>query len=261
MSSGAIRLKVLSFNILAEQFIDYSDLSVDYPGIPVDVLKEKNRLPKMFAYLKSVNADLMLLQEVNPKVLAMIEAKFSDEYFIYPLATHRGDEPVARKDLYGNLTLFRKSVGQKGVQTVYRVPKLGTAFALADTVVCGNKTLFVNIHLDSDKEETKRRLEIKHLIKLLDKYPEHSIIMSGDFNTSNATTHKSFAKFKPAVKEPVGSYLNDDPMIDWIYVKNVILVSGKVLKPARANSATPLKKFGSDHYPVVANICMPCWEI
>ncbi len=252
------RLKVLSFNILAEQFIDYKDLSVDYPGISPEILNETNRLPKMFAFLKSANADIMLLQEVNFRVLKLIKAEMSKDYLIYPLAIHRSEfEPTAKGEAYGNLILIRNGIASVGTQTVHRVKKTGTAFAFVEVNISGNKTLIVNIHLDSDPGETKRRAEIIVLMKLLEPYlSEHSIVISGDFNTSNVVTHKKFAKFKPAIQEHRGTYLNDAPMIDWIYVKNVILYSGKVLKPVRATSATPLKKYGSDHYPVFADIAL-----
>ncbi len=251
------KLKVLSFNILAEQFIDYKDLSVDYPGIPPEVLNETNRLPKMFAFLAASSPDIMLLQEVNFRVLKQIKANLEKKYVIYSLAMHKTDEAIQKGNAYGNLILIKKGIASIGSQKVYRVDKLGTAFAFLDVTISGNKTLIVNIHLDSDVEETKRRVEIKHLLTLLKPYmQDYSVIISGDFNTSNVTTHKRFAKFKPAVVDHQGTYLNDDPMIDWIYLRNVILLGGKVLKPKRANSATPLKKYGSDHYPVIAEIAL-----
>ncbi len=252
------KLKILSFNILAEQFIDYDDLSIDYPGISPAILNETNRLPKMFAFLKSTNADIILLQEVNFRVLKLIKAEMSKTYLIYPLAIHRSEfEPTGKGEAYGNLTLIRHGITSVGKQIVHRVRTTGTAFSFVEVNISGNKTLIVNIHLDADPGETKRRAEITVLMKLLESYIlEHSIIISGDFNTSNAATHKKFAKFKPAIREHKGTYLNDEPMIDWIYVINVILYGGKVLKPIRATPSTPLKKYGSDHYPILADIAL-----
>jgi len=241
---------------LAEQFIDYSDLSVDYPGISPEILNEKNRLPKMFAFLKSANADLLLLQEVNFKVLKLIKANLAQNYNIYPLAIHKTEEAVQPGNSYGNLILVKKGISTVGKQVVHRVPELGTTFAFLEINIAGNKVLVVNVHLDSEPKETHRRKEIKVLLKLLNPYLEDTIIITGDFNTSNEETHKKFSKFKSAVIEHKGTYLNDDPMIDWIYIRNAILLSGKILKPKKANSATPLKKYGSDHYPVIANIAL-----
>jgi endonuclease/exonuclease/phosphatase family metal-dependent hydrolase len=252
------KLKILSFNILAEQFIDYTDLSVDYPGISPEILNETNRLPKMFAFLKSLKADIMLLQEVNFRVLKLIKSELSSKYFIYPLAIHRSEyEPTLKGEAYGNLILIRNGIASIGAQKVYRAKKTGNAFAFLEVNISGNKVLIVNIHLDADVKESKRREEVAVLLNLLTPYlDEFSIIISGDFNTSNPTTHKKFTKFKPAIQEQKGTYLNDDPMIDWIYVKNVIRMGGKVLRPAKTSAATPLKKYGSDHYPIVADIAL-----
>jgi len=251
------RLKVLSFNILAEQFIDYSDLSADYPGIPIRELKEDNRLPKIFNFLKQADADVMLLQEVNNKVYKLLRDSFEKKYTIYALARHKTQEALQKGNTYGNLIMVRDGIFAKGKQTVYNVPILGTAFAILETSVEKSKVLIVNIHLDSDPGESKRRREIKVLMELLKpKLSTHTIILSGDFNTSNANTHKKFNKLRSVVSTAKGTYLADDPMIDWIYVSNAIILSGNVLKPARASPVTPLKKYGSDHYPVIGNIAI-----
>lgn len=252
------RLKILSFNILAEQFIDYKDLSVDYPGIPEEVLKEENRVPKMLEFIKATKSDIMLLQEVNFRILKVLKKELSKNYVIYPLAIHRSETiPTLKGEAYGNLILIRNGIASTGVQKVYRATNTGNAFAFLEVNISGNKTLIVNIHLDCDYAEHARKAEVKDLNTLLKPYlMDYSIILSGDFNTADAATHKNFAKFKPAVAEHKGTYLDEIHMIDWIYVRNVILFNGKVLKPKKANPATPLKKYGSDHYPVIAELAL-----
>ncbi len=250
------KIKILSFNILAEQFIDYNDLSADYYGISSTVLREKNRLPKMMAFLKAVNADILLLQEVNFKVLKKIKNTLSNSYTIYPLALHKTTEALMPGNSYGNLIIVKKDIGTTGKQVVHRVPKIGTAFAFLEIKINGSKVLIVNVHLNSDPEETIRRKEIAILLKLIKPYLGDTIIMTGDFNTSDKKTHGNFSAFQSAISEHKGTYLNDEPMIDWIYVRNADLIKGSVLKPKRAGPETPLKKYGSDHYPVIAVIKM-----
>lgn len=247
-------LTVLSFNILAEQFIDYSDLSADYPGIKINDLKEENRLPKTITFLKKINADIMMLQEINAKTLKLIREEF-DTYVIYPLARHQTEEAKQKGNMYGNLIMIKKGIASKGSYQTYTVPVLGSAFAILNTKINDKNVLLVNIHLDADPTETKRKLEIEVLLALLKPHLNtHSILISGDFNTSNANTHKKFKDFTSVIDKHKGTYLNDDPMIDWIYVRNITINSGKIFKPAKASASTPLKKYGSDHYPVMGNI-------
>lgn len=250
------KLKILSFNILSEQFIDYGNPEEYYKNVPVEVLKEKNRLPKIFAIVKKIDADVMLFQEVDYKVLRMLKANFHKNYIFMPLAKHK--TPEAKENLYGNLTVLRKKLFKVIMHNVYHVPGLGSAFGFTEVTLNGKLMLIVNIHLDADEETEKNRIiEAKTLMLLIKPLLKtHTVVITGDFNTNSDKTHKKFSDLTSVVskKDETGTYLNDAPMIDWIYVKNAKILSGKVLKPEKTNAATPLKKFGSDHYPIEAVI-------
>lgn len=319
-------VKILSFNVLAEQFIDYSDLSADYPGIPANVLKFNKRIPKIIAYLERSKADVILLQEITPLTSKVFKAKFKAEYWIMPLALHHTDEAQEKGNAYGNLTMIKKparfvdksavavkaveaatnavlkdviatvtkatiekhsepktegKVGGKGAtkrkkkvtkggadsvveftkpsQRVYRVPLLGTAFSITEMTAGKQRVSVINIHLDSDeKTEKKRREEIKLLMEFITPLLKIStVILTGDFNTNNAATHKKFSNLTPVVKKETGTYLNHKPMIDWIYVANAKIIEGYVDRPAKADATAPFKQVGSDHWPVVGIVELP----
>lgn len=253
ITNGYMQLKVVSFNILAEQFIDYKDLSADYPGVPAKVLKEAQRLPKIFAFLIKSSPDIALLQEVNPKVLLLIKAKFAKYYKIFPLALHHTEEAKMKGNAYGNLIMVKHGICTNAKQTVYRVPKLGSAFAVVNCIINGRAATLINIHLDADEEtEAKRIIEVRALMRFIKPLlATNAILISGDFNTSDRKTHAMFKELNPIVEDPMGTYLDVPAMIDWIYVRNLYVVKGHVVRPARGNAATPLKKYGSDHYPII----------
>lgn len=250
------KLKIISFNILAEQFIDYKDTSVDYPDVPIEALHEKNRLPKIFAFLKEINPDVMLLQEVNHKTQKMLYVNLSRSHIIFPLALHHTAEALEKGNAYGNTIIVRKGLFKQLKHRIYRVPILGTAFAVLYGEFKHKPFVFVNVHLDADEKfEKKRRIEIETLMSLLRHMMDtHVILVSGDFNTSNEKTHAKFRHLRPVVENPRGTYLADDPMIDWIYVKNAEVLEGRIMKPARVANQTVLKKYGSDHWPIFAEI-------
>lgn len=377
-------IKIVSFNVLAEAFIDYNDLSMYYPGIPAKIMKFDKRMPKIISYIVKAKADIILLQEITPITAKMLRNIFSPNYYVMPIALHETDEALQKGNAYGNLTMIRKpfkpplspmqtkdkvkqfvsydkqstnsrsnpsnsnsrntrnnsrnqsttpqpnkrsnlrvkvkftkpstptytvsynintsqlnasstntasptnisggydaantsypdinfgdiiAIGgayqftpqlifTKPSQRVYRVPVLGTAFSITEFYHKKTQIAVINIHLDSDEEtEKKRREEIKLLMEFIKPLLKTSVvILTGDFNTANAATHKSFSVMKSVVKKHKGTYLAEKHMIDWIYVANAKILDGYVDKPPRADIQTPLKKFGSDHYPVVGVI-------
>jgi len=246
------KIKVLSFNTLDEQFIDYSNLSADYSGISESDLKEHVRLPKIFKYLKESNADVFLLQEINLKVYKGLRDKFAN-YKAYPLARHQTKKPYQKEKVWGNLIMVKKGILKKEEYYVYVTKSTGSAFAILVGEINDKPFVFINIHLDWIDKEDYRRKELAELNKLLAKYPNHKTIVSGDFNTNDPKTH-SLLDMQAAIKRAMGTYLNDDSMLDWIYVKNTDVKHGKVEKPKDATAETPLKLYGSDHYPVVSVI-------
>ena len=258
--TNTYKFKILSFNILAEQFIDYSNPSEYYPEIPVEDLKEENRLPKIFAFLQKNDPDIMLLQEVNPKTFKMIKVNLKHSHIVLPLAKHLTKESLAPGNMYGNVIAVRKGIFDKLSYKTINVENIGTAFAIVYGSIKNSKknALIINVHLDADeKSENTRIEEVTQLMGMIKSMLKNNlVIISGDFNTSSKKIHKKFKSLTPVIDQDqqTGTYLNESNMIDWIYIKNANILKGKILKPAVAVNATPLKKYGSDHYPVTAEI-------
>ena len=73
-------MKIISFNILSEQYIDKSSYVNEYKGIPPEYINRNYRIKQIIKVLKKYKADLMLLQEVDidKKAKAIIILKKAD---------------------------------------------------------------------------------------------------------------------------------------------------------------------------------------
>lgn len=240
-------MRLLSFNILSEGFIDYENLEDDYSGISPKKLKLKTRLPKIIKTLIKSKADIMFLQEVDPRMHKVLKKNMT-EYRVLPLAHNKSEDSKQQK--YGNTTLLRKGVF-KGVKQENLYPFTGNVFNVTHCSFKDKKLMLVNLHLDADKSNSKRKKEAKFLVKYLEKHTDKIIVLSGDFNTDDYSVHKYFKGFMPSVRKHTGTYLDDAPMIDWIYVYNAVVCEGKVVKDDHKDG--PLK-FGSDHYGIICEM-------
>jgi endonuclease/exonuclease/phosphatase family metal-dependent hydrolase len=253
-------MKVLSFNILAEQFINYEDLSLDYKGIHPKTLSLKTRLPKIINVLLKSNADIIFLQEVNPLMHALLKY-YMHEYRVLPLARNASPEARQKGNAYGNVTLLRKNVFTNVVVRRLVAPMSGNVFGITECRAKKRKFILVNVHLDASEADIVRKAEARYILLYLKNfYKTHVMVLAGDFNTNRLGVHRYFSAFRPAVKKHIGTYLADKPMIDWIYVYGAIPHNGYVARPkkekVRHGPDTPLKKYGSDHYPVVCDLIL-----
>jgi endonuclease/exonuclease/phosphatase family metal-dependent hydrolase len=97
-------MKVLSWNILANEFIK----KADYPMIKGKMLfNRKGRLTQITSILKNANADVMLLQEVMQSEYNSLSETFDKEYYII-----KGNNInwYNKKSYSGNVTFLRKNV-------------------------------------------------------------------------------------------------------------------------------------------------------
>jgi mRNA deadenylase 3'-5' endonuclease subunit Ccr4 len=97
-------MKVLSWNILANEFIK----KADYPMIKGKMLfNRKGRLTQITRILKNVNADVMLLQEVMQAEYNSLSKTFDKDYYII-----KGNNInwYNKKSYSGNVTFLRKNI-------------------------------------------------------------------------------------------------------------------------------------------------------
>jgi len=86
-------MKVLSWNILAHEWID----PADYPGIDADILLNRaERFKTIRKHITAIDPDVMLLQEVMQNEYRKLARRFGGEYHISKLHRSRWQVNVAR---------------------------------------------------------------------------------------------------------------------------------------------------------------------
>lgn len=243
-------MKVLSFNILADQYIDYYDLQRDYPTINESDLKLEKRMPKILSYVKKIDADIVFLQEITPQTKKMFAKNFPD-YKLTPLAKHKYSEGGSYNS--GNMTMLKKSMFKKISNKSMFLAKTYNVFLITDCEYEGEPLTLINIHLDWEKEELRTKEAIA-LNKYLTKHKR--CIVAGDFNTDADITHSKFKKLESAVMKNTSTFLCENTMIDYIYVRgfkvSMGMVDNRPIEDKRNCFIKTIKLYGSDHYPVIS---------
>jgi endonuclease/exonuclease/phosphatase family metal-dependent hydrolase len=264
-------IKIMTFNILAENCVDFKNPAEYYPYIEPRKLRIKNRLPGIIDKIKKEDCDIVLLQEVTYSVREILVEKLPN-YLCSRLAVNNPHEP---KNMHWcNATLLKRGVFTKISHVIQNLhPKSYTAYS---TIVCKHiatqkQFMIMNVHLESENY-LLRREEANYMYKFLKKYlKKFVIVVSGDFNSADQYIHNKFDKyFTSAVPRNKASstYLCIDEMIDYIYVHGIKVIEGYIDNKAycgpkgcsvRKNipDQTPecMRKTidlnGSDHYPII----------
>lgn len=248
-------MKVVTWNILADQYIDFENLQVDYPTISAKSLSLDVRLPKILRWIRKSKGDIILLQEVTPPVRkALIEA-FDERYWVGPLATHRGHEPNGTSS--GTLSLVSRQIFPEE-------PKYETKFFAGSQSATGITYLpnlvLINVHFDWLVAERRKR-EARGVLRFV-RTVHGPIIIGGDFNTGDDSLHRKFHAFVSGVRKHGSTFLCENPMIDYIYVRDAKVTSQGSIRndPVKNRSKcfqNTLDKYGSDHYIVSTDISWP----
>ena len=227
---------IMSFNILADVFIDFKNPEEYYPTIKKEMLKMKHRFNTLIKY---IHGDIIMLQEVTPYIRNKIISIFGDKYIVLPLSVH-----ISSTETTGNLTLLKRNkFGAIQYDTLYI-----NNTAVSVTSVYYDDTTIYNIHLN-DVAHAIRMKELKHIISTFDK--TRKIIIGGDFNSDNKKLHHLLKDFKMGIHSK-STYLCEDHMIDYIYVYGFKKAMGDVNNKINSKNCyqTTIEKYGSDHYPV-----------
>lgn len=249
-------MKVVSFNILSHYYIDDTSYNNEYKGINPKLIDRENRRKRSFKFIKTSNADIILLQEVDKDIRTALVASFPN-YKVMPIVAYHPKDNVK----VGQVTMITKKYkGAKQIKLEFKKTKVGYAMLECKTP---DPLIIFNIHLDSDVSNVKRTAEAKELLRYVKSnvVADARVIIGGDFNTNNTTMHKLFtdAGFISTIEKPdaSGTYLCKNPMIDYIYIRNLDIVHSsvsKITKPTSRCPTTVFKEFGSDHVPVVAKL-------
>jgi endonuclease/exonuclease/phosphatase family metal-dependent hydrolase len=238
-------LKILSWNILADEFIKKRY----YPMIPTDVLlNRKKRQEQMIMTLAHIDTDIMLLQEVMQSEYNALARVFHKTHHLI-----RGKyiKWQNKQSYSGNVILLRK--------TLFAPPLIVIDLKFGVGVECRyrEKPLFIfNIHLDdiSHQERMKQANEL-----LLSHPVSTAMIIGGDFNENYQATSELYERFKSTglkVYNKKPSYFIERKMcIDNILIKGLTMKhsTAHVLDDFQGDRIKQFITYGADHLPVIVN--------
>jgi mRNA deadenylase 3'-5' endonuclease subunit Ccr4 len=264
-------MKIISWNILANEFINQSD----YPMIKNKILFNRNeRLKNIMQMLLKVNADVMLLQEVMEKEFKALTQLFKSKYTI---VRGKNINWYNKPSASCNITLLRKT--QFKVLKAYDL-QFGiylTALSNANEVI-----EIINVHLN-DESHLKRISQIKSIEEVL--YKSNKVILGGDFNQVYKVSSQLYkmianAGLIPTIHEPT-YYIEKKMCIDNLMLKGFQLDNRCSIKKNELNCCNrPINKtkknapkkngscvinkyknqvenqfnaYGSDHLLIIAN--------
>lgn len=225
------QIKVVSYNIRFSKKIDQA-------------IKTLKTNPKVG------NADIILLQEMDPVGVEKMAHSLGFNYVYYPASVH----PAAGKD-FGNAVLSKWPFlsDRKIILPKPKTKKLQRIAVEATLMICNKKITVYSIHLDIFLNASQRALQLTQLIQ--DKPSSDYYVFAGDFNTftesnRNAVT-KAFkeANFELATRDAHWTYrhwylLNKKSCVDYVFTSGMqVIESGKITNHK-----------ASDHHPIWAEL-------
>ncbi len=256
-------MKIVSFNILSDDYVDFHDkafLSRYYNRMSSDVLRLENRLPRLLAKLRDLDGDVVLLQEVMTQARKALIEHFP-RYYVGPIAYHEFALDQINQNRTGNLVMIRKSICRKPPAFSSFSIGFGYSVASARVQLDNGWATFHSVHLIDTPEKFQQAYDLlKHIAPKSD-----LVVVGGDFNSKSKRLHAPFkAMFYDAIQLDqaayhFGTYLCEKPMIDYIYSTRpfsaAVIDNSPVMDSTRQSCfRRTLDEFGSDHYPVIAEI-------
>jgi endonuclease/exonuclease/phosphatase family metal-dependent hydrolase len=249
-----VSIKILSWNILADEFIQKRY----YPMIPPELLTNRTqRQTQIQAFLTQMDMDVMLLQEVMQSEYNMLTNTFQKTHH---LLRGKNIKWQTKQSHSFNVILLRKSLFALPARPLITLP-FGLGVQCFFHKQNQNKPLSLiifNIHLD-DLAQPERLKQMKELLPYFN--TNESVIVGGDFNENyNA---KAMSELYQSIKSAGLKILNPKPTyyIERKMCIDNILIKGLTLKHQTAYvlddfSGDRVKQFityGSDHLPVAVN--------
>ena len=242
------------------------------------------QLPKILDFLKTIQADLLLLQEVDLNArrtryrdIASELAQHLNLNYVFGMEFQELSEGSAdRPAFHGMATLSPWPLSKARIicfrdQSSFWKPhwyvpnlatfqrRLGGRIALvAEATIYGRKVVTYNLHLESRGADDLRVRQLNEVLADCRRYVDRpSFVVAGDFNLDagggEAARALGDAGFRDAVGLPghpttPAHVLSHARPIDWIFVSDTADSQGQVHDGVRA----------SDHYPVSAALVQPC---
>ena len=241
------------------------------------------QFPKILQFLKTIQADLLLLQEVDLNArrtrcrdIASELAHALNLNYVFGLEFQELSEGTpARPAYHGNATLSPWPLAKARIirfrdqssfwKPHWYVPNLATfqrraggrIALVAEANIYGRKVVTYNLHLESRGADELRVRQLNEVLADSRRYIERpSVVVAGDFNLDarggDAAKVLGDAGFHNAVGSPGGPTttahgLSHARTIDWIFVADTTDFQGQVHRDIHA----------SDHFPVSATLVQP----
>ncbi len=238
------------------------------------------QFPKVLEFVRSIDADLLLLQEVDLNARRTQRRDIAYELgqalnvnYAFGMEFQELSQGTAASPAYhGMATLTRWPLARARVirfrdQSAFWKPhwfvpdvplfqrRLGGRIALvAETTIRSRKIVTYNLHLESRGNDALRLRQLKEVLADCRRYRDQPIfIIGGDFNLHAAGGEVGSALrdagFHDAVRLPAQpTTIAHHAPIDWIFISAALDRTGRVHDEIRA----------SDHYPVSTTL-LPDW--
>jgi len=227
-----ILMKILSWNILAEEFIDRKY----YPDIPDYILFNREyRISRIVGIIKEQKPDIICLQEVMHKELNSLKSEIHGYNFYKSRVIKWVYDDVQMRSTSFNVILIRKKYR---VKEIIELPT-GIGIRIQDILI-------LSIHLH-DIDQSKRNLEMKELLSICKEYQQ--VIICGDFNQENINV-RGYITWNT---DPTYIDETEEVCIDNILTKGIHSNNECNIIHNNGSQYSNLMQNGSDHLPVVLN--------
>jgi endonuclease/exonuclease/phosphatase family metal-dependent hydrolase len=240
---------------------------------------------KIVDFLRTVEADLLLLQEVDLNArrthyrdVASELARALKLNYVFGVEFQELSQGTRTRPAYHGMATFSpwplsepRIIRFRDQSTFWKprwyVPdlplfqrRLGARIALvAEASIYGRKVVTYNLHLESRCADELRLRQLKEVLADCRKYADQpGLVIAGDFNLNaghgDAASSLGDAGFHDAVRLPelptsaAHGLSHHGHTIDWIFVSDTADSQGRVYNDISA----------SDHYPVSATLARPC---
>ncbi|UJR17079.1 hypothetical protein I4U23_003976 [Adineta vaga] len=247
-------LSLLSWNILAPCWVPREW----YPSMYDLAADDKTRLPLIIEHIRSLNHDIVLLQEAQEDRLDLFKERLGDIYLFEFISNN----PTASDKPNGLLTLIRKAYSYASeIKVISGILDLERGDAIQLITIPSKNLLLLNLHLDYHYRAEQSKMIRNRCTTLLGN--EQSItLMAGDLN-AEIKDHYEFEwiDYENVIHETskyahVPTYYSD-PKYIWpnMDIDHIVYDSkrleaiehGKAWDTSDHTLEQSLKTFGSDH--------------
>ena len=235
---------ILTWNILASEWIKKSY----YPGIKESILFDyAARFSNICKKIKTINPDIILLQEVMPREYNKLVSLIKNDYFISELKTitwqyNKGSES-------GNVTFLRRNLFSW--LSIIHIP---LDYGIYTQCVSNNHNYDIfNIHLDD--QSSKERYTQWDEIHSITRNRNCINIIGGDFNHEYKSNSRMYNVPGFTTHNVCPSYYIERKMnIDNILTRGLKKMNKENCPLYPTNIEDGFKEYGSDHLPIIANV-------